>query len=85
MEQFAVCVVYGLTSTDRNLLFLLGNVTYNISGSMKMKISLLSWGNSSNCNFILYMGYAILVSCVVLLWQTAVLVWKEYDRYVASV
>jgi len=47
MEQFAVCVVYGLTSTDRNLLFLLGNVTYNISGSMKMKISLLSWGNSS--------------------------------------
>nr|CAB3267055.1 transmembrane protein 179-like [Phallusia mammillata] len=38
------------------------------------------WGNSSNCNFILYMGYSALVASLVLLWQTAVLVWKEYDR-----
>ncbi|XP_078491996.1 transmembrane protein 179-like [Ciona intestinalis] len=62
------------------LLYAKGNLSAPTPSSEHGMFMLHSWGNSSNCNYILYMGVTTLVASAVLIWQSCVLVYKEHDR-----
>ncbi|XP_039259068.1 transmembrane protein 179-like [Styela clava] len=78
--SFFIVIPSGLNLTDFNkkcVLFATGEWNETTSGDHDLNIS--SWGKSSDCNFIMFMGIVCLFTSSLLLWKSVVFVCKGFE------